>query len=204
MWEHGAWIDVDPEELAMFLLGGPLPATGVERVSSMLTVPGGFVQYLRSGLFGECGYAAEDISHLALQVASRTRKDYLEALRKFIVALTLLSKIGWGDNSSQANVEIDLGLYPTLILKTFHDGHVTLLEELQEMPKKTTSKDIYSNASSRVEALGAFVQTVEWRVKDLVAGGVVGSVDRSAASAAKLRPRKESSSRTGLPRRRPA
>lgn len=36
-------------------------------MNTQLIVPAGFVSYLRGGLFGEWGYAAEQLSSLALE-----------------------------------------------------------------------------------------------------------------------------------------
>jgi hypothetical protein len=138
-------------------------------MSAILAVPSGFVVYLRSGLYGEWGFAAEELSTLALGFGSSAPHGYGEPLETFDAARVLLGAIGWTDDPSQGDVEIDLGSYPLLVLKALRHEYAALLAQFQELPKKT-SKEVSDFAAARVAALDEFVKAVEPQVERLPIG----------------------------------
>jgi hypothetical protein len=138
-------------------------------MSEILNVPRAHVAYLRNGLIGEWGFAAEELSTLALGFGSSAPHGYGEPLETFDAARTLLNAIGWTDNPSQNDVEIDLGSYPLLVLKALKHEYSALLAQFQELPKKT-SKEVSDFAAARVAVLDDFVKAVETQVERLPIG----------------------------------
>jgi hypothetical protein len=167
-------------------------------VSTMLTVPGGYVAYLRSGIFGEWGFAAEELSVLALGFGSSAPHGYGEPLETFDAARALLDTIGWTDENQQSDVDIDLGSYPLLVLNALKHEYAALLAQFQELPK-TTSKEVSDFAAARVAALDDFVKAVETQVERLPIGppkeparrfapvSTIGTPRRGAARKGRLR-----------------
>ncbi len=137
----------------------------------MLTVPANLVPQLRSGLFGEWGFAAEDISHHALQFGSKAPDDgseapddvYRKPLETFDVGRALLDAVGWRTTSSQADVSIDLSrhrLYPRLVTGALANEQFALVERLAEMPK-TTIEEVRQAVRAQIEALDEFIAVIE-------------------------------------------
>src|ERR1700723_3441985 len=100
----------------------------------VLTVPAAFVADLRSGLFGEWGFAAENLSNLALTFSGRGPEQVYEApLRAFDAARALLNTTGWRVQAVESNVEIDLGLHPSVVLQALRNEQEALVDRLQEV-----------------------------------------------------------------------
>lgn len=130
----------------------------------MLTVPAKLVPQLRSGLFGEWGFAAEDISRHALQFGSEAPDDvYRKPLETFDAGRALLDAVGWRTNSSQADVRLDLSrhrLYPRLVTGALANEQFALVERLEEMPK-TTIEEVRQAVRAQIEALDEFIAVIE-------------------------------------------
>jgi hypothetical protein len=154
---------------------------------AMLAVPSEIVPYLRRGLFGEWGFAAEDISNRALQFGSGARSNsYQEPLRTFDAARALLDEIGWRDNKSQTDVAINLSLHHQLVLRALRMEHLVLVDQLAETPR-VTSKQAHDSVSTRTEALGEFVKQVKAQAR------LLGLAEPQAASQMIIPPRIEPS-----------
>src|SRR5271170_2972520 len=118
-----------------------------EPTDAMLAVPSDIVPYLRRGLFGEWGFAAEDISNRALQFGSGASSNfYREPLEAFDAGRALIDEIGWRNKRSQTDVEINLSLHPQLVLRALRKEHLVLTDQLAEMPR-TASKQARDSVS---------------------------------------------------------
>jgi hypothetical protein len=139
-----------------------------EPTDAMLTVSSDMVPYLRRGLFGEWGFAAEDISNRALQFGSDTSRNfYREPLEAFDAGRALIDEVGWRDNKkSQADIEVNLSLGPQLVLRALIKEHLVLTDQAAEMPR-TASKQARDSISARIEALGEFVERVKAQARRL-------------------------------------
>ncbi len=130
-------------------------------MDATLTVPAGFVPYLRSGLFGEWGAAAEKLSSLALQFGSGAPDGvYMPQLQTFFTLCVLLGEIGWKDIPTESDVVINLGVSGPQIIKGLREEHRTLQQQLQEMPV-STNKGIRYAAAARVAEFEEFIKSVE-------------------------------------------
>ncbi len=135
-------------------------------MDAMLTVPGNLVSYLRSGLFGVLGCTAEDIANITLESGSNSPEGaYDEPLQAFDVLRVHLDAVGWRNTASRGDVAINLSLGGVLVVKALKRELDVLGNELQELPKKITSREVFDIALERVEALGEFVKLLETRVK---------------------------------------
>ena len=136
-------------------------------MNTQLIVPASFVSYLRGGLFGEWGYAAEQLSSLALEFGGNAPDGaYLTPLNTFFTIYTLLTEIGLKENDAQGDVILNLSVGGTYVVKGLKDEHRTLVEQLGEMPKKTR-KTMRDAASAKVAEFGEFVKAVEEHVNGL-------------------------------------
>lgn len=136
-------------------------------MNTQLTVPAGFVSYLRGSLFGEWGYAAEQLSSLALEFGGNAPDGaYLAPLHTFFTTYLLLAEIGLKEDASQRDVVVNLSIGGTHVVKGLRDEHRTLMEQLDEMPRRTR-KAMRDAASAKVAEFGEFVQAVEERVNGL-------------------------------------
>jgi hypothetical protein len=136
-------------------------------MNTQLTVPASFVSYLRGGLFGEWGYAAERLSSLAIEFGGNAPDGaYLMPLHTFFVTYALLSEIGLKENDAQGDVVVNISIGGTYMVNGLKHEHRTLVEQLGEMPKKTR-KAMRDAASAKVAEFGVFVQEVEERVNSL-------------------------------------
>ena len=136
-------------------------------MNTQLIVPAGFVSYLRGGLFGEWGYAAEQLSSLALEFGGNAPDGaYLAPLNTFFTIYTLLAESGLKENDAQGDVVLNLNVGGTYVVKGLKGEHRTLVEQLDEMPKKTR-KAMRDAASAKVAEFGEFVKAVEEQVNGL-------------------------------------
>jgi|HubBroStandDraft_1064217.scaffolds.fasta_scaffold90925_3 hypothetical protein len=136
-------------------------------MSTQLTVPAGFVSYLRGSLFGEWGYAAEQLSSLALEFGGNAPDGtYLAPLHTFFATYLLLAEIGLREDAAQRDVIVNLSIGGTHVVKGLRDEHRILMEQLDEMPRRTR-KAMRDAASAKVAEFGEFVQAVEERVNGL-------------------------------------
>jgi hypothetical protein len=150
-------------------------------MNTQLIVPAGFVSYLRGGLFGEWGYAAEKLSSLALEFDGNAPDGaYLARLHTFFTIYTLLAEIGLKENDAQGDVVVNLNVGGTYVVKGLKDEHRTLAEQLDEMPKKT-QKAMRDAASAKVAEFGLFVEEVEEQVRRLNGQPVEPSTSHSTS-----------------------
>jgi hypothetical protein len=137
-----------------------------------LTIPAGFVPYLRSGLFDEWGWAAEDIANLALRFGSRASGGiYSAPLQKFDTIRILLGNIGWRDSDAQSDTALNLGVGGVYVVEGLKGQHLALVDQLDEMPK-ATHKTMHDAASAKVAEFGEFVKAVEEQASR-VSGGLL-------------------------------
>jgi hypothetical protein len=136
-------------------------------MEATLIVPAVFVRYLRGSLFGEWGYAAEQLSSLALEFGGNAPDGaYLAPLHTFFTTYALLAEIGLKENTAQRDVIVNLSIGGTYVVKGLKDEHRILVEQLDEMPKKTR-KAMRDAASAKVAEFGDFVKAVEEQVNGL-------------------------------------
>jgi hypothetical protein len=136
-------------------------------MNTQLTVPASFVSYLRSGLFQEWGFAAEDIANLSIEFGGGAPDGALsEPLQTFLTMLVLFGEVGWKNSHTQGNIIINLNIGGAYIARALKNQHQALANELGEMPKETHA-EIRAAASAKVAEFGAFVQEVEAQVKRL-------------------------------------
>lgn len=136
-------------------------------MKATLTVPAGFVPYLRKGLFGEWGYANEQLASLSLQFGSRAPDGtYSQPLHTFFTIFTLLFEIGSKDNDVQGDVVVNLAIGGPYVVKGLQHEHLALQDQLGEMPKRTRTA-MRDAASAKVVEFGAFVKEVEEQVNRL-------------------------------------
>jgi hypothetical protein len=139
----------------------------VGAVNTQLVVPAGYVSYLRGGLFGEWGYAAEQLSSLALQFGGNAPDDaYVVPLHRFFTTYALLSDIGLKENNAQGEVVVNLSIGGVYVLNGLKVEHRMLVERLDEMPK-ATRKAMRDAASAEIAEFGEFVKAVEEQVNSL-------------------------------------
>lgn len=150
-------------------------------MKATLTVPAGFVTYLRKGLFGEWGYANEQLANLSLQLGSNAADGaYSEPLHSFFTILTLLCEIGWHDNDAQGDVVVNLVIGGSYVVKGLRQEHMVLEDQLAEMPKRTR-KAMRDAAAAKVAEFEEFVKEVEAQVRRLRGRLVKPSTNHSAA-----------------------
>ena len=150
-------------------------------MNAMLTVPAGFVPYLRKGLFGEWGDANEELANLSLQFGSGAPSGaYYSLLHTFFTILTLLLEIGWQDHHAQGDVVVNLGVGGPQIVKGLKNEHLSLEDQLSEMPKRTR-KAMREAASAKVTEFGEFVKKVEEQVGCLNRQPVKSSMSHSTS-----------------------
>ena len=136
-------------------------------MSTQIIVPAGFVSYLRGSLFGEWGYAAEQLSSLALEFGNNAPDGaYLVPLHRFFTTYALLAEIGLKENAAQGDVVVNLNFGGTYVVSGLKDEHRILMEQLGEMPKRTR-KAMRDAASAKVAEFGEFVKAVEEQVNGL-------------------------------------
>jgi hypothetical protein len=139
-------------------------------MSAVLIVPADFVPVLRSGLLGEWGFAAEDLSTLALQMGSdASSRTYREALELFDASRALLDLVGWRLEHHQAEVCVDLGaseLYPAIVLRALTGERAALVAHLEEMPRRT-NESLRQIVRSRIGALGDLIASAEDKAETL-------------------------------------
>lgn len=136
-------------------------------MNATLTVPAGFVCYLRSGLFGEWSDAAEDIANLAEHLGSSASDGaYGELLQTFFTILVLLGEVGWKDIATQGDVVINLDRGGVYVVKGLTKEHHILVQQLNQLPKKTR-KAMRDAASAKVAEFGEFVKAAEAQLNRL-------------------------------------
>ena len=136
-------------------------------MSATLTVPAGFVPYLRSGLCGEWGTAASEIAFLADDFGSNASAGaYSEPLQAFLTIWTLLGEIGVKDIDGQGDVVINLVVNGAHVVKGLKYEHRALMDQLDQLPRNT-HKAMRAAASAKVAEFGEFVSAVDAQVNRL-------------------------------------
>jgi hypothetical protein len=121
--------------------------------SGQVTVPGDLVRYLRKGVKREFG-----ASLVILGIEVETTVDpttYHDALARFDAARTLLETIGLADDPRQPALELDLGHWGRLILKSLESVHAAELVRLQD-----AAADGFEVPLRDVPALGSLVADI--------------------------------------------
>ncbi|HEY3828246.1 MAG TPA: hypothetical protein VGL57_03510 [Solirubrobacteraceae bacterium] len=127
----------------------------------MLTVPATHVADLRSGLFGEWGFAAESLSNLALTFSGHgPERVYEVPLRAFDAVRALLNTIGWRVQPVEADVEIDLSLHPSVVLRALRSEQEALVDRLQEVAGTPIPEDAHQAMQAHVKELREFIANV--------------------------------------------
>lgn len=136
-------------------------------MSATLSVPAGFVPYLRSGLFAEWGTAASEIAFLADDFGSNASTGaYSGLLHEFFTIWTLLGEVGVRDIDGQEDVVINLSATGALVVRGLKNEHRALLEQLAQLPRNTR-KAMRAAASAKVAEFGEFVSAVDAQVSRL-------------------------------------
>lgn len=151
-------------------------------MNTELTVPAGFVSYLRSGLFQEWGFAAEDIANLSIEFGGRAPDGAFGGpLQTFFTMLVIFGEVGWQDSHTQGNIVINLNIGGAYIARALKNQHLVLANELGEMPTET-HEEMRVAASAKVAEFGAFVQEVEVQVKRLHRRGTSAIIHAASES----------------------
>jgi hypothetical protein len=138
-----------------------------ESMNTQLTVPASFVSYLRSGLFREWGFAAEDIANLSIEFGGGAPDGaFSEPLQTFFTMLVIFSEVGWKDSHTQGEIVINLNIGGAYIARALKHQHQALANELGEIPKETR-EEMRAAAAARIAEFGAFVQEVDAQVRRL-------------------------------------
>ncbi len=146
-----------------------------------LTIPAGFIPYLRSGLFDEWGWTAEDIANLALRFGSRASDGiYSASLQKFDTIRILLGNIGWRDSDAQGDTALNLGVGAVYVVEGLKGQHLALVDQLDEMPE-ATHKTMRDAASAKVAEFGEFVKEIDEQVRRLNRQPVKSSASHSTS-----------------------
>lgn len=136
-------------------------------MSATLTVPAGFVSYLRSGLLGEWGTAASEIACLADDFGSNASDGaYSEPLQAFLTIWALLGEVGVKDIDGQGDVVINLRVNGAHVVRGLKHEHRALLDQLDELPRNTR-KAMRAAAAAKVAEFGEFVSAVDAQVSRL-------------------------------------
>ena len=139
-------------------------------MNAVLIVPAEYVANLRSGLWGEWGFAAEDLSTLALQMGSdASARTYREALELFDASRALIDLVGWRRERHEVEVCIDLGareLYPAIVIKALSGERAALVAHLEEMPRRT-SESVRQVMRGRIGGLGDLIAAAEDKAEAL-------------------------------------
>jgi len=139
-------------------------------MSSIFLVPADYVRDLRSGLLGEWGFAAEDLSTLALQMGSEaSARTYREALELFDACRALIDVVGWRRERHEVEICIDLSaneLYSAIVIKALTGERTTLVASLEEMPSRT-NEYVRQLMRSRIGALGELIASAEDKAETL-------------------------------------
>jgi hypothetical protein len=137
-------------------------------MSTMLAVPAALVADVRSGLFGEWGFAAEDLTNLALAFGARGSVDvYQDALKAFDAARDFLDIVGWQVKPKEQAVEIDLELHPLVVLKALHTSQDALTDRLGEVSGTVVPAEVQHEMILRADTLGDFAAAVDAQVRKL-------------------------------------
>jgi hypothetical protein len=138
-------------------------------MAAALTVPAAFVADLRSGLFGEWGFAAEGLSNLALTFGGRGPEEvYERPLRTFDAVRTLLNATGWSVQTVEVDVEIDLSPHSSVVLQALRNEQEALADRLQEAAGTAILEDALLAMQAHADGLHKFAASVEALVGDLV------------------------------------
>jgi hypothetical protein len=158
-------------------------------MEAMLTVPAVYVADLRSGLFGEWGFAAESLASLALMFGGRGPEEaYERQLRAFDAVRTLLNAIGWRVQPIEIDAEIDLGLHPAVVLRALQNEQEALVDRLQEVTGTPIPEDTHQAMLAHAEGLKEFRASVETLAEQLIGKQAI----EDAAAAWRLLPKRDS------------
>jgi hypothetical protein len=136
-------------------------------MKATITVPAGFVPYLRSGLRGELRCAAEELAHLLLASDDRAPEaTFPTPLHALLTILIPLGEIGLKDTNVPGDAVINLNVGGVYVVKGLKDEHSALVAQLDKLPK-TTRKAIREAASAEVAEFGEFVRAAEEQVNCL-------------------------------------
>jgi hypothetical protein len=117
-------------------------------------IPGHLVRYLHKGVKREFGAS---LVILGIEVETIVDpKTYHDALARFDAARTLLETIGLADDPQQPAVELDLGRWGSLILKSLESVHAAELVRLQD----AAAADGFDMPPRDIPALGSLVADI--------------------------------------------
>jgi hypothetical protein len=117
------------------------------------SIPGNLVRYLRKGVKREYGAS---LVILGIEVETTTDlTTYYSARDRFDAARALLETIGLADDAQQPAVELDLGRWGRLILKSLESVHAAELVRLQD-----AAADGFDVPPCDIPALGSLVADI--------------------------------------------
>jgi hypothetical protein len=121
------------------------------------TIPGNLVRYLRKGVKREFGAS---LVILGIEVETTVDpKTYRDALACFDAARALLETIGLADDPRQPALQLDLGRWGRLILKSLESVHAAELMRLQD-----AAADGFDVPPRDIPALGSLVADIRNKV----------------------------------------
>lgn len=140
-------------------------------MDSALVVPGDFVSDVRSGLFGEWGFAAEQLSVMALQLGGDASGGvFREPLELFDAGRALLDIVGWQREQADREIHIDLSahhLYPTILSKALRNERTALAAYLDDIPCAGSDYARHS-LRRRIAALEDLLVSIEGKAGQLM------------------------------------
>jgi hypothetical protein len=107
----------------------PCSATG-----PVLIVSPGRVHSLRGGLYGELGFAGEELGEFSLRRRPQGRAPYREPLGHIDAVRALLEQIGWDEVELPPRVQIDLWVHGALALTVLSRVLDAELDGLADVP----------------------------------------------------------------------
>jgi len=140
-------------------------------MDTALVVPSDFAPDVRSGLFGEWGFAAEKLSVMALQLGGDASGGvFREPLELFDAGRALLDLVGWQREQADREIHIDLSahhLYPAILCKALRNERSALAAYLDDVPRCGSDYARHS-LRRRIAALEDLVVCIETKAGQLM------------------------------------
>lgn len=123
-----------------------------------VTVPGNLVRYVRRGLHAEFSAAAERTSLIELQ--DLTEEQFDAALETLDAVRTLLKNVGFADESSGHDVELDISPNPVVVHRGLECQYHAQVDRVEESAHATGANP---GPSDEIWALGELLATLKAR-----------------------------------------
>lgn len=140
------------------------PGTRITR-----TVPASIVPYLRRGLLGELGFAAEELAHLLLASDDQAPDAaFPSPLHTLLTILIPLGEIGWQKADVPRDVVINLEIGGAYVVNGLREELLALERQLSvRLKSESIARATRNTASAKLAEFGEFVRVVEEQVNRL-------------------------------------